>query len=78
MSEPSILSKLFNLSSAVITQVAAGCPVSSEEDRRARAEECAKCPSFNKEEYKCNECGCFLKYKIVWETSKCPLNKWER
>jgi hypothetical protein len=77
MNKPSIWNQLVSLSSAVITQVAAGCPVVSDEKRAQRAQICSECPSLDAENYRCNECGCFLKWKIVFSTSSCPLNKWE-
>lgn len=27
---------------------------------------------------KCTGCGCFLKYKVHSQKSKCPLGKWEK
>lgn len=78
MSNPSIFTQLFTFSKAVTTQVLAGCPATSDEEIKKRAEECSTCPSLNKEEYKCGECGCYLKYKIPWATSECPLNKWDK
>lgn len=78
MSEPNIISQLFSFSKAVIKQVAAGCPAASDEAIKKRAETCSACPSLNKEEYRCGECGCYLKYKIPWATSECPLNRWEK
>lgn len=77
MKETSIFTQLFTFSKAVTTQVLAGCPVVSDEEIKKRAEVCSICPSLNKEEYKCGECGCYLKYKISWATQDCPLGKWE-
>lgn len=76
MSSPSIFTQLFTLSKAVLTQVAAGCPQSVDEEIERRSKICSECPSLMKETYQCGECKCFLKYKIPWKTSKCPLNKW--
>lgn len=78
MSVPSVFTQLLNLSSAVIKQVGAGCPATDEEIRKLRADACSVCPKLDKEEYKCNECGCYLKYKIAWATQECPLGKWEK
>lgn len=77
MSSPSIFTQLFTLSKALTTQIIAGCPAASDEEVKNRSEACSICPSLNKEEYRCNECGCYLKYKIAWATQECPLGKWE-
>jgi hypothetical protein len=78
MSNPSIFTQLLNLSSAIIEQVGSGCPATDEETRKLRVEACAICPKLDKENYKCNECGCYLKYKIAWATQECPLGNWEK
>lgn len=78
MSSPSIFTQLFTLSKALTTQIIAGCPAASDEEVKNRSEACSICPSLNKEEYRCTECGCYLKYKIPWKTSTCPLDKWEK
>ena len=72
----SIFTQLFTFSKAVTSQVIAGCPATSDEEIKNRSEVCSICPSLNKEEYRCNECGCYLKYKIAWATQECPLGKW--
>ncbi len=66
------------MSKAAITQVIAGCPTATDEAIKKRAEVCSTCPSLNKEEYKCGECGCYLKYKMNWATQECPLEKWPK
>jgi uncharacterized paraquat-inducible protein A len=78
MSNVSIFTQLFTFSKAVLTQVASGFPTATDEEIKKRAEICSTCPFLNKEEYKCNKCGCFLKYKIPWATSECPLNNWNK
>lgn len=72
----SIFTQLFTFSKAVTSQVIAGCPATSDEEIKNRSEVCSICPSLNKEEYRCNECGCYLKFKIPLLTSECPLKKW--
>lgn len=37
---------------------------------------CQECDSYNATTTQCNECGCFMKAKTMWPTSRCPLNKW--
>lgn len=36
---------------------------------------CRSCPNFTPEE-RCTECGCFMKIKSAFVTSKCPIGKW--
>lgn len=43
--------------------------------REFRLSTCRACPKFTLEE-RCTECGCFMKVKTAFVTSKCPLDKW--
>lgn len=43
--------------------------------REHRLSVCRLCPKFTPEE-RCVECGCFMKVKSAFVTSKCPLEKW--
>lgn len=43
--------------------------------REFRLATCRACPKFTPEE-RCVECGCFMKVKAAFVTSKCPLEKW--
>lgn len=43
--------------------------------RENRLSICRSCPKFTPEE-RCVECGCFMKVKSAFVTSKCPLGKW--
>lgn len=42
--------------------------------RRFRWSTCQECPSLQDD--RCLECGCFMKIKVAFVTSKCPLEKW--
>lgn len=37
---------------------------------------CRKCPELQKSENICGVCGCNLKTKTMWRTSRCPEGKW--
>jgi hypothetical protein len=37
---------------------------------------CEGCDRLNIENYQCQECGCFMKFKTEWPFAKCPLDKW--
>ena len=35
---------------------------------------CKRCPRLQND--RCLECGCFMKVKVAFQTSVCPLGKW--
>lgn len=41
-----------------------------------RMDICRECPFFNKTLVQCKQCGCFLKAKVKFTNSSCPINKW--
>lgn len=43
---------------------------------KQRLEICSTCDKFNKDDTRCNECGCFMLVKTILPFSDCPLNKW--
>lgn len=42
--------------------------------REHRWSTCQTCPRLQND--RCLECGCFMKIKVAFVTSKCPLEKW--
>jgi hypothetical protein len=42
--------------------------------REHRWATCLGCPRLQND--RCLECGCFMKVKVAFVTSKCPLEKW--
>lgn len=42
--------------------------------RNTRWAICQQCPSLLND--RCVECGCFMKVKVAFQTSVCPLSKW--
>ena len=42
-----------------------------------RLDICRGCDRFNRKTSKCEECGCFMEYKSLILSSKCPLGKWQ-
>lgn len=38
---------------------------------------CSVCDKYNKKTTRCEECGCFMEYKTLFRTSKCPIGKWK-
>lgn len=45
-------------------------------DYKARLNICFDCPSYNPAFKQCKECGCFLILKAAFQSTKCPLGKW--
>lgn len=85
--EPSMKNMAVNLVSALGAWAAAGFPVLSAEDARARGEQCSgsetkpKCAHWQPDARagfgKCRLCGCTnLKWWLA--TAKCPIQKWEK
>lgn len=37
---------------------------------------CTECDQFNKEEIKCQLCGCYVYAKVQFPISSCPQGKW--
>lgn len=46
----------------------------SDDVRNTRWSTCTTCPSLKDD--RCVECGCFMKVKVAFVTSKCPIGKW--
>lgn len=76
---PSVLQMVKNLASdgtEIIKNAAQGnSTLVSDEIREHRFSLCKGCPKFTPQE-RCTECGCFMKVKVAFVTSKCPLGKW--
>lgn len=43
---------------------------------RERLSICIDCEHLEKQYYVCKQCGCFLKGKIMFPNSVCPIDKW--
>jgi hypothetical protein len=41
-----------------------------------RAKICGSCDRLFKPTWSCKECGCFMKIKVRFSNSSCPLGKW--
>ncbi len=51
-------------------------PIASTEKQLERLKICDDCPSLSANKNKCNECGCYLSYKVMLDSTKCPKQKW--
>lgn len=66
---------LFKDGSKIISNAIKGNPTLVEDDvREHRWNTCLSCPRL--ENNRCLECGCFMKVKVAFKTSVCPLQKW--
>lgn len=74
--EPNLIKKTGNFLKAVTAHVGSGLEQADDELKEKRASICSTCPYLDKENFKCTHCGCWLKYKIAWATSSCPIEKW--
>lgn len=43
---------------------------------QARYDICKACEHFNSTLYTCKQCGCFMKMKVKFQNSSCPIGKW--
>lgn len=65
-----------SFASAVTEHIVNGCENVTEEVKTQRMNICSGCDMFDKENVKCNACGCMLGMKASWAISRCPLSKW--
>ena len=48
----------------------------SEFEQQRRFDICQVCEHFVSGPKRCRKCGCFMKNKVVFKSSSCPVNKW--
>lgn len=48
----------------------------TEEKQKERLDICQKCDYFSYRQSRCRQCGCFMKQKVKFESSECPIQKW--
>jgi len=46
------------------------------DEYKRRIEVCKPCEQYEPVLSKCEECGCFLAFKAMIPSAKCPLGKW--
>jgi hypothetical protein len=49
-------------------------PRADKETRTARMSICKSCDRYSN--YRCSECGCFMKTKTILADAMCPIGKW--
>lgn len=79
MSEkPSFVTMLKNFAKAATEHITSGLPQTSDGEKERRASICESCDDLDKEQYRCNVCGCYLVLKTAWISQQCPLGKWPK
>ena len=53
-----------------------GFKLATAEEQAERLEICKGCEHYIKDQNRCLECGCFLKWKARMEAWNCPLGRW--
>lgn len=75
--EPSLLTKVGNVSMAITRHVKNRFRNISENKQKKRLEICQKCEYYNESNISCRSCGCYLLVKTSWASEFCPEGKWE-
>ena len=80
---PSIKEQAKNLSKFTFEVVKSAIDISSdkpllltEEEQKKRLDTCKKCEYFLPRSSRCSQCGCYMKYKVRFSSSECPMEKW--
>lgn len=61
----------------VIAQLASkGIIKASDEKVESRLDICRQCEFYVTDQHRCGKCGCFMKTKVWFDGSKCPVSKW--
>lgn len=71
---PSLFQKAWNLAQSITEFVADGCETVSGEEYAQRLQVCEDCPE--RQDNRCNTCGCWLSVKARGRAFSCPLGKW--
>lgn len=73
---PSKIQMAKNLASATKDHAKAGFAQAQDELQAERLEICKGCEFYIPAQDRCGKCGCYLKSKSAWKSSKCPIGKW--
>lgn len=79
-SMPSVAEMAKNLAqsarSIITTAATTGKMLVTDSVKTARYDMCKSCPAYDANKNRCTKCGCYMKAKVEFVASKCPLNKW--
>jgi|TARA_A100001518_G_C1213584_1_gene56235 hypothetical protein len=73
---PSKVEMAKNLTSATKEHVKSGLAHADTDLQKQRLEICQGCEFYIPQQDRCGKCGCYLKSKSTWKSSKCPIGKW--
>ena len=73
---PSKINMAKNLVSATKEHAKTGFAQAENELQAERLEICKGCEFYIPDKDRCAKCGCHLKSKSAWKSSKCPIGKW--
>lgn len=68
--------KKYGLKEIAVDLIKGGVEYTDQKEQQRRLDICQNCPKLNKTLVQCTECGCFMKAKVKFKLSKCPLGKW--
>tara|TARA_R100001463_G_scaffold79454_1_gene133895 strand:+ start:1403 stop:1726 length:324 start_codon:yes stop_codon:yes gene_type:complete len=74
---PPLKDQIVGFAKSFTKWVSEGAPLVTPKVYMERLTTCHVCPSFNKKQGRCLECGCMMEYKARMKTSECPKHKWK-
>lgn len=79
-SPPSIPRMISNMAESVVRNaksvVAGNSLTTNSEQANSRLSICQKCEFFDKNQQRCQKCGCFMAVKTYLKAEKCPIGRW--
>ena len=73
---PSKTEMASNLIKATKEHAKTGFAKVDNDEQQKRLEICQGCEFYIPSQDRCSKCGCYLKSKSAWKSSKCPIGKW--
>ena len=76
---PSLATMAVTATAAMAAEASAilrGVPSVTDAEIARRLDICSGCAEYLPEARRCQQCGCYLKFKTALRTAHCPLGKW--
>ncbi len=73
---PSLVQQVKNLGMAAFNFAKDGFKTVDEVEQSRRLEICKGCEFFDAVQNRCKKCGCYMKWKTMLSSQKCPIDKW--
>lgn len=67
-----------DLGGVLANYIKSGKVKATDEVIKERLEACVSCELYNAEKKRCTKCGCWTSKKVLFETIKCPKDKWRK